>query len=675
MTVKFILPSNTTYQKTNAGENGIALVSNEQVVLAGGAVISSSGGPQNGAGGSGIFGSGGGLVLTLAGSVYSTLGTAIAANGGGNTITVGPYSTILGKDSAISIRQGGNAIDVFGWITSSAGTGIAAAGSGTKIMNAGTINGIIGIQLGTIGTGANHVDNSGMILGESGVELFGPDSTLSNSGLIQASLNEDTAAAVKLFTEELGKMLLSNSGTIKGPVVAIRGNIGEEIITNSGIIEGNVILEGGNDFYDGSFGILKGEINLGEGNDTAYGGASNEHFNGGAGKDTFVLASGNDTALGGAGDDSFVRFGGSSSNLTLIGDEGNDELSLQVTVAVPVGANLDASIDLRSTSLQNVGGYWGSVKLNGIEKVTSGIGDDSLIGNSDDNAFSANGGNDTMEGGLGNDVLDGAAGIDTAVFSGDAAAIVSLALAGSQNTGYGMDTLSGIENLTGGAGADRFTGNSGINILTGDAGNDTLEGGLGDDELKGGSGRDMAMFSEATGARVNLTLTDFQPTGYGSDMFLGIEDLSGGAGADRFTGNGSANMLIGNAGNDTLFGGAGNDRLTGGTEADFFVFDAKLGARTNVDTITDFSAKDDTIWLDNSIFRKLVSGSEASPKKLSASSFTVGPKAKDKNDYIVYDKAKGVLYYDADGSGKGAAIKFAQITKGAAITFNDFFVV
>jgi hypothetical protein len=61
MTVKFILPSNTTYQKTNAGENGIALVSNEQVVLAGGAVISSSGGPQNGAGGSGIFGSGGGL--------------------------------------------------------------------------------------------------------------------------------------------------------------------------------------------------------------------------------------------------------------------------------------------------------------------------------------------------------------------------------------------------------------------------------------------------------------------------------------------------------------------------------------------------------------------------------------------------------------------------------------
>ncbi len=41
MIAKLILPSDTTYQKTNAGENGIALVSNEQVVLAEGAVISS----------------------------------------------------------------------------------------------------------------------------------------------------------------------------------------------------------------------------------------------------------------------------------------------------------------------------------------------------------------------------------------------------------------------------------------------------------------------------------------------------------------------------------------------------------------------------------------------------------------------------------------------------------
>jgi Ca2+-binding RTX toxin-like protein len=60
---------------------------------------------------------------------------------------------------------------------------------------------------------------------------------------------------------------------------------------------------------------------------------------------------------------------------------------------------------------------------------------------------------------------------------------------------------------------------------------------------------------------------------------------------------------------------------------------------------------------------------------LSKSSFVVGAKAKDKNDYIVYDKSKGALYYDADGSGKGAAVKFAQLKKGLVIDHKDFFVI
>ena len=38
-------------------------------------------------------------------------------------------------------------------------------------------------------------------------------------------------------------------------------------------------------------------------------------------------------------------------------------------------------------------------------------------------------------------------------------------------------------------------------------------------------------------------------------------------------------------------------------------------------------------------------------------------------------KSKGVLSYDADGSGKGAAIKFAQITKGLVIDHKNFFVI
>ncbi len=45
------------------------------------------------------------------------------------------------------------------------------------------------------------------------------------------------------------------------------------------------------------------------------------------------------------------------------------------------------------------------------------------------------------------------------------------------------------------------------------------------------------------------------------------------------------------------------------------------------------------------------------------------------NDDIVYNKRTGILSYDADGSGKGRAVEFAQVKKGLALTHNDVFVV
>ena len=40
--------------------------------------------------------------------------------------------------------------------------------------------------------------------------------------------------------------------------------------------------------------------------------------------------------------------------------------------------------------------------------------------------------------------------------------------------------------------------------------------------------------------------------------------------------------------------------------------------------------------------------------------FVVGSAAKDRDDYLVYDKAKGVLLYDADGSGRGGGDRYAD---------------
>ena len=115
--------------------------------------------------------------------------------------------------------------------------------------------------------------------------------------------------------------------------------------------------------------------------------------------------------------------------------------------------------------------------------------------------------------------------------------------------------------------------------------------------------------------------------------------------------------------------------LTGGAGRDVFVFDTRPDTKKNVDRITDFNPKDDTIWLDNKYFAKLGKGTASHPGKLNKAFFTLGDHAKDKNDYVIYDNKKGILWYDADGSGHGKAVEIATLKKGLHLTYKDFFVV
>lgn len=87
--------------------------------------------------------------------------------------------------------------------------------------------------------------------------------------------------------------------------------------------------------------------------------------------------------------------------------------------------------------------------------------------------------------------------------------------------------------------------------------------------------------------------------------------------------------------------------LNGGAGADRYVFDSGLNGATNVDQLVGFSAIDDTIVLDQTIFSRLSNGS------LLASRFATGAAAHDSNDRIIYCSATGNMSYDADGSGAG----------------------
>jgi serralysin len=121
-------------------------------------------------------------------------------------------------------------------------------------------------------------------------------------------------------------------------------------------------------------------------------------------------------------------------------------------------------------------------------------------------------GNDTLIATLGSDRLDGGGGIDTASFDAMTnieGIRVNLAVAGAQDTGDGMDTLIGIENVIGSIRNDVIRGSSGANRLDGNEGNDWLLGGLGADVLVGALGADLFVFTsvaESNGTTLDVVL-------------------------------------------------------------------------------------------------------------------------------------------------------------------------
>ena len=181
----------------------------------------------------------------------------------------------------------------------------------------------------------------------------------------------------------------------------------------------------------------------------------------------------------------------------------------------------------------------------------------------------------------------------------------------------------------------------------------------------GGTDTVQSSVSYILGANVeNLTLTGAGALdGTGNAL---ANTLTGNAGANKLRGEAGADTLIGGGASDRLYGGPGHDVLTGGAGNDGFWFDAALGA-TNVDSLTDFSSADDAIQLSRAVFTAI-----AASGPLAATAFQAGPAALDPTDRILYDGATGRIFYDSDGSGATAAILFATLVPGTAVTNLDF---
>lgn len=228
-------------------------------------------------------------------------------------------------------------------------------------------------------------------------------------------------------------------------------------------------------------------------------------------------------------------------------------------------------------------------------------------------------------------------------------------------------------------GACAGTGNSLDNTITGNSAANRLDGGLGADTMIGGAGNETYVVDHAGDKLVEVASGGKADRAYTSASYtlpLHVENLyARGTGALELTGTKLANVISGNAGDNLINGRCGSDLLIGGAGQDTFLFDTKLSKKNNFDEIADFNVKDDALWFDNAVFKKLGQGSESNPGKVSKAFFTIGDEAKDANDYLIYNKKTGILFYDADGSGAGKAIEVVKLDKKLKLAATDLFVV
>ncbi|KQN21227.1 hypothetical protein ASE86_14730 [Sphingomonas sp. Leaf33] len=616
----------------------------------------------------------GGVTATLNGSSdgnASIAGAAIAILRGIENLRGSDNNDVLTGDANANVIEGGLGDD-----TLNGGAGVdtlAFTGTGAITVNLATTTAQnTGYGNDTISNFENVRTNAGndTIIGNDSDNTFfdggGSDSyngaggsdtvDYSNSTTsVTVNLNTTTAQTVGTFG---GSDTFANIENITGSATAtntlrggdttanrlVGGALADFIIGNG--LSDTLIGGAGNDVIFGDYvNTFSTTDGIADGNDT---------LEGGAGNDTLVGGMGNDTLRGGDGDDVMVGgiANGSISGLTAVytNDGGNDtfdggdgtDLAYAYYTDRAGGVSFDLG-NLAGNSAITIDGVASGSFISvervifrggtGGDNVRGGGTLDTLIGNAGDDVLDGWYGNDTLSGGLGNDRLIGGEGLDTVTYANATAGVtVDLRLEGvAQDTGgEGIDTLSGIEYVTGSGYGDTLRGTDDFNLIIDNAvavntaalaqtdalygygGNDSIfvtranlttagtataatnilmDGGDGDDflELRGGTFT-LGLAANNDGL-IGQTYLALGATS--SDRNLDVVTVDAGAGNDRIilTGVASATINAG-AGNDTLSismrgaAGVNNHLITLGSGSDVI----QLGVGTNAATSTEVAA-------------------------------------------------------------------------------------
>jgi serralysin len=490
-------------------------------------------------------------------------------------------------------------------------------GSGDDILSGGdgvdSMNGGAGSDLYLIALASEHVSTEINDTGGSGVDEL--RFTASSASTLTLFANDKGIERVVLGTgtgavaTTTGTAALNVNAAAVAKAITLLGNAGANVLTGSAYAD---------------------RIEAGGGADLLIGGVGTDIMNGGEGSDLYLIALTSDhlaaeiADTGSAGVDE-VRFTATSAGTLKLyaGDTGLERVVL--------GTGSDALADTTGTAALNVDA---SAVLKGI----------TLVGNAGANILTGTTYGDRIEGGDGADLLKGLAGTDS-MNGGEGSDLYLIARASEHTAAEFADTGStGIDEV-------RFA--------------DTTAGTL--KLYAGDSGIERVVLGTGTGAVATTTGTvalNVDALAVGNAITLvgnaGANLLTGTAYADQIDGGNGADRIVGGSGNDTLNGGQGNDSLTGGDGADAFVFNTAPNAASNKDTLIDFQAGTDHIDFSLLLFPALGgSTGDLGVEQFWAAAGAI--KGHDADDRIVYNTTSGSLYYDADGSGSGAAVEIALV--------------
>lgn len=343
------------------------------------------------------------------------------------------------------------------------------------------------------------------------------------------------------------------------------------------------------------------DVTTGSGDDLVLGSAAANTIRTGAGADVVVPRAGDDVVDLGTGPDLVAADPG---------PDGSDDLTGGPDALLDYSARTAGiQVDLAAGEANGPAGEHDL--LAGFRQLTTGSGDDVLIGTAAADQLDGGPGADRLAGGPGADTLlgregadrfpqgagpdgadlvSGGPGPDTVDYSARTTPVLATLGGLGGAAGEGDRLGSDVETLVGGAAADvltgspaanRLAGNGGADLLRGRGGNDLEYGGPGDDtfdqeaasngadRLDGGPGTDTVDYRARTGP-VTVRLNGLPDDGAltEQDDARDVEDARGGSGPDRLVGSAAPNRLDGGPGADRLDGGPGTDLLRCGPGTD-----------------------------------------------------------------------------------------------------------